>query len=139
MRKIGANKIQVLRGVEDLKAYEAGLSNRTNAYDLLLLFEKLGKYELVDSLASIEMIDILLDQNFNEIIPAYLPDSVQVAHKTGSITKVAHDSGLILLPGNKSYALVLLSKEWDNRERANKLMAEISLMIYEFMAGSSIQ
>ena len=36
MRRLGAYDIQVLRGVEDQKAYEAGLNNRVTAKDLLL-------------------------------------------------------------------------------------------------------
>lgn len=40
MRQLGANKIQVLRGVEDSKAFAKGLNNVTTANDLLVIFEK---------------------------------------------------------------------------------------------------
>ncbi len=39
MRDLGADSINVLRGVEDLKAYRQGLSNTTTAKDLLVIFE----------------------------------------------------------------------------------------------------
>jgi len=133
MRVIGAKNIKVLRGVEDIKAYDLGLSNSTTAYDLMLLFEKLGKNQLVDSLASFEMTKILLDQKFNDIIPSLLPDKVKVAHKTGSITRIMHDSALVLLPDGRKYVLVLLSGGWNEEERARKTMAEISLLIYSYM------
>jgi beta-lactamase class A len=136
MRNIGAPDIVVLRGVEDLKAYEAGLSNRTTAYDLMVLFQAIGQYTLIDSTASQNMINILLDQQFNEIIPALLPDEVKVAHKTGSITKVMHDSGLVILPNDRKYVLVLLSSEWENEKDTRKLLAEISHRIYSFMERS---
>src|SRR5699024_5761350 len=108
MRSYGADSIRVLRGVEDIKAYERGLNNRTNAYDLMLLFEKIGRGQALSQKASQEMIDILKKQHFNEMIPALLPDEVEVAHKTGWITGVQHDSGLILLPDGRRYVLVLL-------------------------------
>jgi beta-lactamase class A len=132
MRDIGAKDIQVLRGVEDLKAFDAGLSNRTSAYDLMLLFRDLGHYQLVDSISSQQMIDILLAQKFNEIIPAKLPSEVKVAHKTGSITKVMHDSGLILLPDGKKYVLVLLSKDWEDEDKTRTLLSELSYLVYTY-------
>lgn len=130
MRALGANDIKVLRGVEDSKAYEKGLNNTTTAYDLMLIFEKLAKAEIVNEKASRDMIGILLDQHFNEIIPAKLPDGVKVAHKTGSITGVQHDSGIVILPDGRKYVLVLLSKELEDEKAGVKAMANVSEMIY---------
>jgi len=79
------------------------------------------------------MIDILLDQKFNDIIPAELPAGVKVAHKTGSITGVHHDSGIIFLPNGKKYILVLLSKNLKDEKAAIKAMANVSKHIYEFV------
>ena len=83
MRTLGAEKIQVLRGVEDIKAFEAGLSNTTTAEDLMQIYSAMAQGEVVSQTASELMINILKDQKFNEIIPAHLPPQVQVAHKTG--------------------------------------------------------
>ena len=130
MRNLGAKDIQVLRGVEDGKAFEKGLNNTTTAYDLLLLFEKMAKGEIINTHVSQAMINILLDQRFNEIIPAGLPPAVKVAHKTGSITGVFHDSGIIFLPDGKKYVLVLLSKNVEDEKSAIKAMAAVSTMIY---------
>ena len=132
MRNLGAGDIQVLRGVEDNKAYEKGLSNTTTAYDLMLIFEKIATGKAVDSAASKEMIAILTDQQFNEIIPARLPADVKVAHKTGSITGVRHDSGIIFLPDGRAYVLVLLSKGLADPDAGVEAMAEVSEMIYEW-------
>src|SRR5689334_17597048 len=125
MRELGANKIQVLRGVEDSKAFTKGLNNVTTAYDLMVIFEKMARGEIVDSASSQAMIKILLNQQFNEIIPALLPKDVKVAHKTGNITNVQHDSGIVFLPDGRKYVLVLLSKNLQNEEPAKKTMAEV--------------
>jgi beta-lactamase class A len=132
LRDIGAKDIKVLRGVEDNKAFKAGLNNQVTAYDLMLIFEKLGKGEAVSTKASKEMIDILLDQKYNTIIPAKLPAEVKVAHKTGWITGINHDSGLIILPDGKKYVLVLLSGKVENEKAAIESMATVSKMIYDF-------
>jgi beta-lactamase class A len=133
MRQLGANDIQVLRGVEDGKAFEKGLNNTTTAHDLAVIFEKIAEGKAVNETASKAMINILLDQHFNEIIPALLPHDVKVAHKTGSITHVHHDSGIVMLPGGRKYVLVLLSKDWESEEEAIKTMANISLLIYKYV------
>ncbi len=65
MRGLGANNIQVLRGVEDSKAFEKGLNNSTTAYDLMLIFEKIAKDQVVSPMACKLMREILLDQQSN--------------------------------------------------------------------------
>jgi len=133
MRSLGARNIQVLRGVEDSKAFEKGMNNTTTALDLMIIFEKIAKGKAVDKKASQEMIDILMQQHFNTIIPAKLPASVKVAHKTGNITGVFHDSGIVYLPDGRKYVLVLLSKNVENEESATSFLAGISEMVYRYV------
>src|SRR4030095_9941485 len=133
MRKLGDKDIQVLRGVEDGKAFQKGLNNIVTAHDLLVIFEKIARGEAVSDAVSKAMINILLDQQFNEIIPALLPPNVKVAHKTGSITHMHHDSGIVMLPDGRKYVLVLLSKDWENEEEAIRAMANISSLIYKYV------
>ena len=136
MRSYGADSIMVLRGVEDIKAYERGMNNITNAYDLMIIFEKLALGNAVNEEASGQMLDILKEQEFNEMIPAQLPDSIEIAHKTGWITGVHHDSGVILLPDGRAYVLVMLSKNAPDREKIVKSFADISGMIYKFILAN---
>ncbi|MDZ7934326.1 MAG: serine hydrolase [Emticicia sp.] len=133
MRKLGAKDIQVLRGVEDQKAFDKGLSNTTTAYDLMLIFEKIAQNKVLDKKSCEEMRKILFDQKFNEIIPEKLPKDVKVAHKTGSITGVQHDSGIVYLPDGRKYVLVLLSKKLKNADAGVKVLAEVSEIIYGLM------
>ena len=135
MRDLGAPGIQVLRGVEDIKAFEKGLSNTTTAYDLMKIYEAIGKEAIISAEVCNEMTDILLDQQFNDIIPALLPDDVKVAHKTGSITGVQHDSGIIILPNGHKYVLILLSKDIENREKGIEALAQISKLVYAYVVS----
>jgi len=110
MRSIGANDIQVLRGVEDNKAFQLGLNNVVTAFDLMLIYENLVENKFASDSLTNEMLNILLQQKHNSRIPAKLPQDVKVAHKTGSITGVGHDSGIVFLSDGRKYVLVLLSK-----------------------------
>jgi len=133
MRELGAPDIQVLRGVEDIKAFEKGLSNSTTAFDLMAIYEKMALQQIVSEEASDEMVDILFDQQFNEIIPAHLPDDVKVAHKTGVITGVHHDSGIVFLPDGRKYVLVILSRELGDFDAGTAKMADVSKIIYDYV------
>jgi beta-lactamase class A len=139
MRDLGAPDIEVLRGVEDIKAYEKGLSNTTTAFDLMKIYEAIGKEEIISEEVCDEMINILLDQNFNHVIPALLPEDVKVAHKTGSITGVQHDSGIIVLPNGHKYVLILLSKDIEDRKQGIETLSMISEMVYKFVVTEKDQ
>ena len=135
MRDLGAKDIQVLRGVEDNKAYALGLSNTTTAYDLMIIFEKIAKGEAVSKEASQSMVNILSQQSFNTIIPAKLPKDVKVSHKTGWIKGLHHDSGIVYLPDGKEYVLVLLSKNLKDEAAGVEAMASVSESIYKHVSG----
>lgn len=129
MRALGADSIQVLRGVEDLKAFDAGLNNRTSALDLAVLFHEI--YRLGD--AAVVMKDILLAQKFRDIIAGGVPEDVVVASKSGGITNTVHDSGIVYLPDGRAYIVVFMSDGLDGNESGNQLGARISETIYHFM------
>lgn len=131
MRKLGANDIQVRRGVEDNKAFRAGLNNTTTAYDLMLLLRAIAEKKVANAHGCAEMLAILQKQEFNEGIPAGLPAGTTVAHKTGSITKIYHDAGLVYLPNRKPYVIVVLTRGLAEEKRAHQLVAEISRQVYE--------
>ncbi len=134
MNSLGVHDLKVLKGVEDNKAYQKGRNNTTTAYDLMLIFEQMANEKLVSASASREMINILLDQKFKDIIPALLPADVKVAHKTGSITGIQHDSGIVLLPDGRKYVLVLLSRFAPARQKdAIRAMASASQLIYQYL------
>ncbi|SFU09125.1 beta-lactamase class A [Algoriphagus locisalis] len=135
MRDLGASKIEVLRGVEDQKAYDLGLSNSTTAKDLMIIMAAIAQNKAGTKKDCDEMIQIMKDQQFNEIIPFYLPEDVAVAHKTGSITGVHHDAGIVYLPDGRSYVLVLLSKNLEDFDKGTEQLAGISKTVYEYVVG----
>lgn len=130
MHIIGADNIKVLRGVEDQKAFDQGMNNMVTAKDLMLLFEQIALGRLVNRDASQKMIAILMQQRLKGAIPAKLPSAVRVANKTGSITRVLNDSGIVFLPDGRKYVLVLLSRGLEP-EPAIQLLSDISLLIYQ--------
>jgi beta-lactamase class A len=130
MRQLGAQDTRVLRGVEDAKAFRAGINNTTTAYDLMLLLRLLAEKKFLDGRACERMIEILSAQRFNEGIPAGLPTGTRVAHKTGSITGINHDAAIVYAPGRKPYVIVVLTRGLADAKRSDRLIAEISRLVY---------
>jgi len=129
-RTLGARRMQVLRGVEDQKAFDRGLSNTTTADDLAALLTAIENGSALSPASSAEMRDILLEQAFNEKIPAGLPPGTRVAHKTGEITAVSHDAAIVYPAGRKPYVLVVLTRGVRDGAASSALIADVSRLVY---------
>ena len=127
---LGARNIRVLRGVEDGKAFRAGMNNTTTARDLAVLLEAIETGRAASRSSCDAMREILLHQEFNEEIPAGLPAGTRVAHKTGWITGVLHDAAVVYPPGRKPYVLVVLTREIPDEKVARRLIADLSRMVW---------
>lgn len=128
---LGADSIQVRRGVEDGKAFEKGLNNTTTARDLATLLAAIATNRAASPRASREILRMLLAQEFNEGIPAGLPSGTRVAHKTGSITALLHDAAIVYPPNRPPYVLVVLTRGYPREPDAARVIADISRIVYQ--------
>jgi beta-lactamase class A len=135
LQSLGIEDVIIRRGVEDNAAYRLGLNNSASARGLTRIMRLIAEERVVSAQASREMIDIMLGQEFNESIPASLPPSARVAHKTGWTGNFFHDSGIVFPAGRKPYALTILTRgfEENNEREAHACMAQISKIVYEGM------
>ncbi|HKS22712.1 MAG TPA: serine hydrolase [Thermoanaerobaculia bacterium] len=102
--------VKILRGVEDQAAFNAGLNNEVTANGLLKLLRIIADRKAYSAVASEEMLNIMLEQQYRSGIPAGLPKAARVAHKTGNISTVHHDAGIVFLDGRAPYVLVVLTQ-----------------------------
>ena len=139
---LGAMRIRVLRGVEDSKAFAAGQNNTTTSADLAVLLQRIERGDALSPASGQRMKGILLRQQFNDEIPAGLPSGTMVAHKTGAITATLHDAAIVYPPGRAPYVLVVLTRKIPVEQTAQRLIADISRMVWDMTvtgreAGSS--
>jgi beta-lactamase class A len=127
VHRLAADGMKVLRGVEDGKAFQAGLVNTTTARALTVLLERIARGQAVSREASRDMVEILKRQTHNAAIPAGLPPGTQVAHKTGTITKIHHDAGIVY--GPRPYVLVVLVRGIAEEQESAALIASITRVV----------
>lgn len=93
-KDLGMNDTVLKRHMMDIAARAAGVDNFTTVADMAKFFEKLYNGDVVNYLASREMLEILKAQRFN-VMNYYLPSKLKAAHKTGSLDGYEHDCGII--------------------------------------------
>ena len=123
--------IEIARGVEDTRAFERGISNRVTARGLVGLFQLLCEGDFFREETRAQMVEILHAQEFNSMIPEGLPKDARVAHKTGEISTVCHDAGIVFLPKRKPYVIAILAEMPASVETRSAPMAEISRALFE--------
>jgi beta-lactamase class A len=110
VHSLHADGMNVLRGVEDNKAFAKGLNNTTTAQGLAVLLEAIAKGRAVDAGASREMVEIL------------------ERHKTGELTKLHHDAAIVY--AKRPFVLVILVRGLADIKDSSALMADITRQLY---------
>lgn len=98
--------------------------------DIALFFEKLYKNQLANEQYTKEMIDLLKNQQLNNKLPKYLPQDIDIAHKTGEINSVSHDAGIVYTPKG-DYIIAVLS-DTDIPSAAEDRIAAVSKAVYTY-------
>ncbi|MBX5444322.1 serine hydrolase [Sphaerobacter sp.] len=102
--------------------------------DMLRLLEAIHRGEGLSPASREAVIDILKRQKYTTIIPEQLPFGVQAAHKTGTVRGVRNDVGLVFA-GERTYAVALMSKGSPNMVASQRLLSDVSRLIFECFIG----
>ena len=128
--------IEVLRGVDDQQAFAVGKNNMVTADGLLKLLRLISDGRVYSPETSGQLLEILLDQRHKSGIPAGLPGGAHVAHKTGNISTVSHDAGIVYIGKRRPYAVVILTQSAAGAI-GNAAVADVSRQIYSALASIS--
>jgi beta-lactamase class A len=131
LHEMGADSMSVLRGVEDLKAFEAGLSNTTTARGLGAVMAGVIESGLFTEESRAQMLEILSRQHFTDGIPAGVPPGTRVANKTGWITGINHDAAIVFPDEGAPYVLVVMVRGHPAEDQGEALTAELSRVVWE--------
>src|SRR4051812_39043673 len=134
--ELSVDGIDIRRGVEDERAFDLGINNRVTADGLTQLLRLVAEERAFSPELSREILEILHAQEFKNGIPARLPRAVRVAHKTGDISTVAHDAGVVYPPGRKPYVIAVLTEWAPDAVGRSATIAEVSHAVYEMLTST---
>ena len=137
LARLHVSGVDLQRGVEDELAWEAGINNRVTAAGLCDALRLIEEGKAISPEASQAMLDILHQQRFRSGIPAGLPEDARVAHKTGEISTVAHDAGIVYLGDRDAYVVVILTEWAPDVDGRQETIARISRAVYEYMTAGA--
>jgi beta-lactamase class A len=103
----------------------------TTPADVGTLFVKLGKRQLLPPSQTVAVLGLLTDTDFEDRLPALLPNYAIIAHKIGTESNgVINDAGLVITP-TRSYAIAIMTTGTDV-DQAIHAEQQVSLDVYNF-------
>jgi beta-lactamase class A len=138
LKDAGVHGVHLRRGVNDTRAHDRNFNNETTAQGLLELFATL-RGDFLSKAGRDFVINILLQQRFNSMIPAPLPAHASVAHKTGEISTACHDAGIVYLPEREPYILVVLTEVAAEANGRREAIAKISEAVFQTLTGQEAE
>lgn len=130
-KRLGLKNTILQRKMLDFKAREAGLDNFTSAEDMASIYENIYRGYMLNNYLCDLMMDILKKQLDNSMIPLFLPDSAFVAHKTGELSGITHDAGIVV-DNNINYIVCALTWDSDNLYESREAIGRISKIAYDY-------
>jgi beta-lactamase class A len=130
LRILGLEKTELGRKFYDFEARDRGLDNWASAGELADLLVGIERRQVVSPGACEKMLAIMRKQQFDTRIPRLLPPDTPVANKTGSITGVCHDIGVIYAPSGP-LVLAVLTRGIEQAAAADGGIRHIARLVYE--------
>ena len=117
---------RVVAGSDGLSEQRSDVSSPR---DMVRLLEMLYRGDLLSETSTAAVLDILERQQAVTIIPYGLPPGARTAHKTGGVTGVRCDVGIVFAPSGP-YAIALMAKHVTDTKAIDRALAAVSKAIY---------
>lgn len=122
--ELGPGPSAIRRGIDDIPARRAGISNELSPAGLAAVLVAVGNQE---GASGAYLRDLLAGNQWNGEIPALLPTGTRVEHKNGWDTRIRHDGGIVRPPDADPFVLVVCTTSDLPDADAQKLIASIAL------------
>ena len=126
------------RRLMDYEARRQGRDNFASAQDMVVIFRDLWCGTTLDSVYRQTALDILFDQQFRDKLPRRIPhdgDRVRVAHKTGELQHIEHDTGILVVDGKPAF-IAALTRDLAEPAAGRVAIGEVGLAVYKYMEGA---
>lgn len=134
----------------DGRAYSRGADNNVaTPRDMTRLCAMIYRGEVVNRAACDGMLHIMLQQQLNQRLPRFLPYGIPFAHKTGTLSGVRNDAGVLYASDNDHIAITVFSRwdaevvsndkvaEWARMEAIDSAFGHIGKLVYDHYSGAA--
>ncbi|MFI6680336.1 serine hydrolase [Kribbella sp. NPDC050470] len=122
--ELGSGPSAIRRGIDDIPARRAGISNEMSPAGLAAVLVAVGNQK---GASGTYLRDLLAGNQWNGEIPALLPTGIRVEHKNGWDTRIRHDGGIVRPADADPFVLVVCTTSDLPDADAQKLIASIAL------------
>lgn len=133
---LGLHTTRIERLMLDFDAIAAGRNNYTTAREQFMIFSRLYHGGALTEPLCRTALEVLKDNRDYELFYRYLPRNLTVAHKSGGLPGLAHDSGIFYRPGGDFYLGIFVSEAPDE-ELGPRLIGAMARKIWDGMAGGN--
>lgn len=131
-----AKEMDFLNTSQQRKFYDSGApanlkENYTSVEDTGRFLEKIYNKQCVSKEFDVRMMKLMLAQQRNSKLPALLPKGVKVAHKTGELSNVENDVGIVFT-SKTDYVICVMGNKLKNTKQGRELIAQISKKVYDY-------
>lgn len=128
IRDWGLSNTHVENWLPDLEG-----TNYTTAKDLTTMLYNLDNPSFLSVSSREYIVDYMSKVKNNRLIHAGLGKDALFVHKTGDIGKMLGDAGIVYMPNNKKYSVVILAERPYNSPQGVQFIQQASKMIYDHM------
>lgn len=107
--------------------------NVATAGDLVSLLSAIANGTAASVDRTVWMLELLGDQQHRDRLPRRFPEGVTFVGKSGSLTGIAHDVGMLRGPGGEA-AVAVLTQGFDDPYAADAFIGDIGLAVVEDLA-----
>lgn len=115
----------------------------TTANEMVQLLTLLHRDELVSEAASREMLSHMRRCDSDDKLPRLLPAGTKIAHKTGAVSAVRCDAGIVFGPDEDAFAICVLTRKnkdqrWTAENAANVLCGQIAKVAFDHFFADKV-
>lgn len=130
---LGCRDTRLSRLMMDFSARDAGRENLTSPADMNILLSRLYAQQCIDPASDRTMLAVLSRQTDKCKLPLLLPPATAIAHKTGELEGIEHDSGIIY--AETPYILTIMTEKLPDEEQGRRTIAGLSRLVYDELNG----
>ncbi len=132
MERLGLKDTKLTRKMMDFQGIKEGRDNITSPVDMVNILEDLYKGKILKPDHSRLALNIMKRQTHRDLIPRNLEEDLVIANKTGELSGLNHDIGIVFSK-KTDYIIGVFTEKGDSNLINKELIGNISKFVYNYI------